>query len=142
MWPDFFRIIREVGPAWVLAENVPSSLYGINRIQSDLQSAGYISAAINIDTALPERQRARNRAIYVAYADSNGESWRSFYAKTPGISQTATGMGEAIPVPMGMADGISAGMDRNRLRALGNAVVPQIPEIIGRAIIAAHGANT
>jgi hypothetical protein len=28
----------------------------------------------------------------------------------------------------------------HRLRALGNAVVPQIPEIIGRAILEAEGA--
>jgi hypothetical protein len=27
----------------------------------------------------------------------------------------------------------------DRLKALGNAVVPQIPEIIGRAILAAEG---
>jgi len=35
-----------------------------------------------------------------------------------------------------VADGIPARVDR--LRALGNAVVPQIPEIIGRAIVAEH----
>lgn len=29
-----------------------------------------------------------------------------------------------------------------RLRALGNAVVPQIPEIIGRAIMRAAGSDT
>jgi hypothetical protein len=33
-----------------------------------------------------------------------------------------------------MAHGVSFGVDR--LRALGNAVVPQIPELIGRAILA------
>ena len=32
-------------------------------------------------------------------------------------------------------DGVSRGMDVARLSALGNAVVPQIPEIIGRAIL-------
>jgi site-specific DNA-cytosine methylase len=29
------------------------------------------------------------------------------------------------------------GMDRRRIKALGNAVVPQIPELIGRAILEA-----
>lgn len=135
MWPDFYRIICEVRPSWVLAENVSRALYGWNRIHGDLQSAGYISAAVNCDTALPERQRGRYRAIIVAYADSDGESWRTLYEKASGVSATATGMGEAMPCVMGMADGVPAGMDRHRLRALGNAVVPQIPELIGRAII-------
>lgn len=32
-------------------------------------------------------------------------------------------------------DGVPAGLDAARLKALGNAVVPQIPELIGRAIL-------
>jgi len=50
--------------------------------------------------------------------------------------------GEWCPEPnVGrVAYGVPARVDR--LKGLGNAVVPQIPEIIGRAIIAAHGANT
>lgn len=37
------------------------------------------------------------------------------------------------PIGMGVDDGVSGRMDR--LKALGNAVVPQIPELIGRAIL-------
>jgi DNA (cytosine-5)-methyltransferase 1 len=36
-----------------------------------------------------------------------------------------------------VAHGVPDRMDR--LKALGNAVVPQIPELIGRAILAAEG---
>ena len=45
------------------------------------------------------------------------------------------GMGEEKTAPrvVGGFDGIPNGLDR--IRALGNAVVPQIPEIIGRAIM-------
>lgn len=35
-------------------------------------------------------------------------------------------------------DGSSSRLDRHRLKALGNAVVPQIPELIGRALMEAH----
>jgi DNA (cytosine-5)-methyltransferase 1 len=43
------------------------------------------------------------------------------------------------PAICGATDGFSSGVDR--LRALGNAVVPQIPEMIGRAILAAEAAS-
>jgi hypothetical protein len=36
-----------------------------------------------------------------------------------------------------VVDGLSAKLDAPRLAALGNAVVPQIPELIGRAILQA-----
>jgi DNA (cytosine-5)-methyltransferase 1 len=40
----------------------------------------------------------------------------------------------------GVDDGVSRGLDRHDIGALGNAVVPQIPELIGRAILAAAAA--
>ncbi len=45
---------------------------------------------------------------------------------------------ENSPIGMGVANGFPGRMDR--LRALGNAVVPQIPELIGRAILEARRA--
>lgn len=45
---------------------------------------------------------------------------------------------ENSPLGMGVDDGIPGRMDR--LKALGNAVVPQIPELIGRAILEARAA--
>jgi len=41
------------------------------------------------------------------------------------------------PAICGADDGLPSGLVRSRLQALGNAVVPQIPEMIGRAIL--HG---
>ena len=45
------------------------------------------------------------------------------------------------PAIRGANDGLPSGVVSNRLAALGNAVVPQIPEMIGRAIMEAEGMN-
>lgn len=42
---------------------------------------------------------------------------------------------EAQPAVCREAHGISRGVDAARLKALGNAVVPQVAEVIGRAIL-------
>ena len=41
------------------------------------------------------------------------------------------------PALLGANDGVSRGMDRKRIARLGNSVIPQIPEAIGRAIMGA-----
>lgn len=43
---------------------------------------------------------------------------------------------------MGFPRDWTEGADRKRLKALGNAVVPQIVEVIGRAIMEIHGHGT
>ena len=42
---------------------------------------------------------------------------------------------EAQPAICRIANGVPRGMDRDRLKALGNAVVPQVAEAIGRALL-------
>jgi len=39
--------------------------------------------------------------------------------------------------PLRNSDGVRPGVDRSRIKACGNSVVPQIPELIGRAILEA-----
>ncbi len=38
---------------------------------------------------------------------------------------------------LALDDGVSVGLDRLAVKAYGNAVVPQIPELIGRALLEA-----
>jgi DNA (cytosine-5)-methyltransferase 1 len=69
------------------------------------------------DTNSPQRKRNRSAfGILAEYADFSGTSWW----------ETESSVGR-------VAHGVPSGA--HRLKALGNAVVPQIPEIIGRAIM-------
>lgn len=136
MWPEFLRVVRLARPRWVIAENVPESLYGFGRIQGDLLACGLVCEALEADIALPERQRARHRAIYLAHAYGDGESLDAFYAEASSILETPIGMSDAMPGIVGVANGLPCRMDRaKRLRALGNAIPPHIVEAIGWAIL-------
>jgi DNA (cytosine-5)-methyltransferase 1 len=120
------------------------------RMQSDIETAGRGEDVAHADSEGPQRrQEARNAR--------GKRSRRDKQFKRCGDDQ-----GPARPTQPrmgGMADGLSARLDghsrwpdepdiprvakgvkdrANRLKALGNAVVPQIPEMIGRAILEAE----
>jgi DNA (cytosine-5)-methyltransferase 1 len=94
------------------------------------ESAGLCTARIDEDVADTKRSRQQRQGQYeqslFAEAYRKGETVNAFSGGTPDIWKTESELGR-------VADGIS---DRShRLKSLGNAVVPQIPEIIGRAIL-------
>jgi DNA (cytosine-5)-methyltransferase 1 len=183
LWPEFYRIIREVRPRWVLAENVPG-LRSIDDgrvfggILRDLAEAGYDAVWFDLSAAdvgaphLRERvfivahaERSRpsrsgcghepegakrsavNAGAEVAYASGTGlptrDERRSVAAPGRGTLQgcepigrdaAETGRQWAVEPSVGrVASGIPARVDR--LRGLGNAVVPQVAEVIGRWIV-------
>ena len=129
LWPEYFRIVREVLPRFVIAENVNQATWA--KVCFDLHRLGYHTTTHDIH--IPFRRHKRRRTYLVADTHSHGESRRAVDAEMAELCRDAGGFWPAIPESVGMDDGISSRMDR--LRALGNAVVPQIPELIGRAIL-------
>lgn len=150
LWPQFARIIRALRPRVALMENV-AGLYsrGLDDVLGDLAALGYdaewhcIRAA---DVGAPHR---RERVFIVAHANGAGLQgrWREHELRGP-VPQGKVGRVRGAPSASGgghwviepgvgrMADGVPNRVDR--LRALGNAVVPQVAEAIGRLIIEAH----
>jgi DNA (cytosine-5)-methyltransferase 1 len=137
LWPEFLRLVRECRPDWVAAENVPGIGHdGIERVSRDLEDAGYSVWPFDLDTALPQRQRGRIRFIWLAHADGDREPRRAEYGATvAGLRALSSARPSDHAPPLGMDDELPQRMDR--LHALGNAITPDVAELIGRAIVRA-----
>lgn len=149
LWPEMYRLIQECNPRWVAFENVPGIInMGLDQVLSDLESAGYKTATFIIPACTINAPHRRDRVWVVAHgegdvSDTNRERFQEcdmppvtdkqgFFARTDFKRLTTT---EWITQPGICArnDGVSGRVAR--LKALGNSVVPQIVEIIGRAIM-------
>jgi DNA (cytosine-5)-methyltransferase 1 len=85
-----------------------------------------------------ERRRVGDGGEDVAYAEHGGLGWRDAPGPLLGTSAVVpSGWWGAEPDVGRVANGVPSRVDR--LRALGNAVVPVIPYIIGQAIMRAEG---
>jgi DNA (cytosine-5)-methyltransferase 1 len=69
LWSEMLRVVREVRPAWVLAENVPAlRTRGADRVLGDLEGEGYACWPLLVgagDVGAPHR---RQRVWIVAHA--------------------------------------------------------------------------
>jgi DNA (cytosine-5)-methyltransferase 1 len=147
LWPEFFRLIGEVKPRWVVVENVPGLLSAnsgrlFGGILRDLASVGMSVEWHSIPASAVGAPHRRDRIWIVAYANGPRlEGWLGTSlseclgqcAAWPRDPSTHNGNGEPQSYVGRVAHGVPARVDR--LRALGNAVVPQVVEIIGRAIM-------
>ncbi len=155
LWSEMFRIIGEIRPRFVCVENVAALLIrGIGRVLGDLAEIGYDAEWDTFRADEFGAPHPRERIFIVAYPHSDRlETYPdetvlrgTFGGRRPNGHLSAMGCEnvwfEARPIgarPMGVGNGISADVDR--LRMLGNAVVPQIAEWIGRRIVMANAAG-
>lgn len=134
LWPETIRVIRQVGPEWLLLENVPGLLaHGyFGTILRDLSDAGFDAEWDVIGASELGASHQRRRLWIVAHAASKrlpgpGNDPRHArdheahprWETTDALNALAKG---AVPVVCGEDDGLPSSLDR--LRALGNAQVP------------------
>jgi DNA (cytosine-5)-methyltransferase 1 len=184
LWSEYARLIREVRPRWVLAENVPAlRSRGADKVLGDLEAAGYSAWPLVVGALHAGAPHQRQRAWIVAHTKDlrckvndrvqginqqkgsdrpiNGAKLRSLslrsrstLAHTSGTGRQAQRADRVGKVPSAstsspqhrgwnsesrirrVADGVPARVDR--LRCLGNAVVPQVVAMIGQAILDAE----
>lgn len=161
MWPEYFRLLREVRPRYALMEN-PTGIFDgwFGDILGSLATLGYDAEWECISAAAFGAPHLRDRVFIVAHTEgesifqlseiplvtpSQRQSRPWEYAESLGspaspyreANRLVDAVREgALPFVCGGHDGIPLGLDgRNRCKALGNAVVPQIAEWIGRKIM-------
>jgi len=137
LWPHMRDAIRVLRPRWALLENVAGHLsLGFGRVLGDLAEIGYNAQWDCIPAAAVGAPHRRDRVFVVAYPNGKSE---------PGLPNNATAPRKLVPNPgerwaaepdVGrVAYGVPNRVDR--LRALGNAVVPQVAEHLGNLIMKA-----
>lgn len=131
LWPEMLRLVSEIRPAWVCAENVAHlDGLGLEQVVSDLASIGYESETLEIPACAVGYDHKRTRLWILGHTNRNGEPVVPEHAEVVGMSWRG-----GLSGSLGATNGLSSRMDR--LSQLGNAVIPDIPERLGRAIMRA-----
>jgi DNA (cytosine-5)-methyltransferase 1 len=168
------RIVREMGPRFVVLENVSALLTrGLDSVLGTLASLGYDAEWHCIPAAAVGAPHIRDRTFIMGYANSSQcNIWRTQRsvsnetrlslpttgsANVPDTASVRSGerkkhsrrigpyfndpsyrtnQWEVEPAVGRVADGVPHRVDR--LRGLGNAVVPQVAEFVGRMIVMAE----
>lgn len=153
LWYDFARIVGALLPRLVIIENVA---HGRGRwlpfVRHDLETLGYRTRAHVVAASDVGAPHERRRCFVIA--DANGQQVRERPERVParrprGVRRSAQGelvdtsppwrpagasTWTAPPEVPGVDDGLPDWLDRER--SLGNAVVPQVGEVIGRIVVA------
>ena len=151
LWFEMLRLVDELRPRVVVAENVAAITFqGGDKVIASLAGIGYDCEWIVISARAFGAPHLRRRWFLVAYPNGTRLKRNTEHAiSMEKESLTERGRGKINrfdksgywkrttapePVIRGMDDGLSIRLDRSRLRALGNAIVPQCSEFIGTFI--------
>ena len=190
LWWEFHRLIKELQPKWVIAENVSAlRSRGLDQVLRSLSEIGYDAEWHCIPASAVGAPHQRDRIWIVAYPQLHGLSSSEITRSLEeAIRQESTGKdnsfniegasgvptsGEAMAYPNQLGTQVQASGEHtsqpmlrgssedwkttvggfwsvepnvgrvangvpkrvDRIKQLGNAVVPQIPELIGRVIL-------
>ena len=194
LWPEYFRLVKELRPTWVIGENVSGHIkLGLDTVIEDLESEDYAVRPFSISASSIGANHQRERIWILAHsrrsqwpraelrgenenetrkenanqferssstsevdvANTNNErlqrQWQSRNQFTPRFNssresseegQRTVGQGwwESEPNMGRVAHGIPKRVDR--LKSLGNSLVPQIPYYIGKTILEVMNGKT
>lgn len=120
LWPEERRIVADVAPWYVFAENVSEE--AIEAAAEDCRTMGYQTRALSLGADDLGGDHVRTRHWLLAYADDKSQLRRYINAEMGWLSGVRHSVWEAEPEQSGVADGLSNRMDR--YRATGNGQIP------------------
>lgn len=157
LWPEMFRIIQEIRPTWIVGENVANfANMELDRTLNDLESSGYQARAFVLPAAAVGALHQRQRTFIVAntigkrctgmeiYEKSrcseldnqsyDNQAWHQTWSEKEHLLSAGS---RIVKNKVGRIHRIDDGLptELDRLKALGNAVVPQQILPIFKAII-------
>ncbi len=164
LWFHFQRIVSVNRPRVVIVENVASGkAKWLPTVRRGLCSLGYRTRALALSAADVGAPHLRRRIFVVAHADRHRKPPRAIDAEVGGASEAVAdverddvrqqqgwgrgsrgssateprlvGWRDPQPAMVRVVYGFPRGVDGRRRRALGNAVVPQCAEVIGRIVL-------
>jgi DNA (cytosine-5)-methyltransferase 1 len=149
LWDEMLRVISEIKPTWVIGENVAGIIsLALDKVCSDLEAEGFQVQPIVLPASSAGALHRRDRVFFLAHSTDN-RCEHTKYAE--GKSNRKSGERKSTPIERNLAvdegkfreqvrtaefvrtaNGIPNRMDR--IKCLGNAVVPQQAYPIFKAI--------
>jgi DNA (cytosine-5)-methyltransferase 1 len=135
LWREMARLIRMVRPRYVIVENVSGLLdRGMGEVVGELASMGYDAEWGCVSACAFGAPHTRERVFVLAYPTSERQGQLRRIRRAANSEETRNVHWSQAESAVGrVAHGIPSRVDR--LKGLGNAVVPQVVEWIGNRIL-------
>jgi len=149
LWKEFARIVDLLRPDYVVVENVAALRNrGLSRVLGDLAACGYDACWDCFPAKAFGAPFIRDRLFIVAFRPGRGwdEGWAWGLTQSPTWIQLPAHRENANEVPGAKGWAVEPGLDRlvygispavDRLRAVGNSIVPAITELLGKQLLIA-----
>ena len=80
LWPEMFRLVKELMPSLIIGENVNGHIkLGLDTVLQDLESEGYSTRAFSISASSVGAKHQRNRVFIISHsnvADTDIKRWQ------------------------------------------------------------------
>jgi DNA (cytosine-5)-methyltransferase 1 len=125
LWPEYFRLVKECRPTWVIGENVSGHIkLGLDQVIEDLESEGYATRTFSISASSIGANHQRERIWIIANTNNDG----SHTEKRDETKQSSNRQKDGIPI----GNGNSTNANSNGLLKNNSNIRPQSTESIGK----------